>query len=251
MRIARDLLPTALSLVMLGFSSGLLVAIFLVPLGRLTVSVIAFVGMMIAAYALVRVLRRLDASEVLDERDRLGAEGERVVADALDDLKRDGYRVFHDVPPEREARDGETLSNFDHVVVGPTGVFVIETKASRKSSRNGKVVVSADGRVLVDGFEPDRCPITQATTLARAMQRFLERETAMADVPVRPVVIYPDRYIEDREYRRQGGKVWTLNETAFNKWVRSPKENVRLTADQVALLSSRIDAHVRRADASK
>jgi|ERR1051325_3741938 hypothetical protein len=42
------------------------------------------------------------------------------LAEALDQLRRFGYRVFHDL-----RRDGYDL---DHVIVGPTGVFAIETK---------------------------------------------------------------------------------------------------------------------------
>jgi hypothetical protein len=59
----------------------------------------------------------------------LGSRGEKVVADALEELRVLGYAVFHDIPG-----DG---FNIDHVLVGPRGVFVIETKA-RKYSLSGK-----------------------------------------------------------------------------------------------------------------
>ena len=52
-----------------------------------------------------------------------GAEGERVTAGVLADLPRVEWTVFHDLP-----WPGRRFANVDHVVVGPPGVFVIDTK---------------------------------------------------------------------------------------------------------------------------
>jgi hypothetical protein len=55
---------------------------------------------------------------------RFGMRGEQAVAEALTDrsLAAAGYVAFHDLP-------GDGKWNIDHVVVGPAGVFVLETKA--------------------------------------------------------------------------------------------------------------------------
>ena len=55
------------------------------------------------------------------ERISLGIKGERVVGQLLETLRVHGYRVFHDIEEEGY--------NIDHTVIGPGGVFVIETKA--------------------------------------------------------------------------------------------------------------------------
>jgi Nuclease-related domain len=65
---------------------------------------------------------------------RRGAQGERHMARLLDRLTRDGYVVFHDL-----AVPG-SLANVDHLVIGPTGVFVIDSK-----QWTGSVHQSADG----------------------------------------------------------------------------------------------------------
>ncbi|MEN8707227.1 MAG: nuclease-related domain-containing protein [Nocardioides marinisabuli] len=52
-----------------------------------------------------------------------GADGEEATAQALDALPEDQWTVFHDV-----RWPGRKLANVDHVVVGPGGVFVIDTK---------------------------------------------------------------------------------------------------------------------------
>ena len=51
-----------------------------------------------------------------------GARGERQTARLLDRLSRHGYQVFHDL-----AMPGSP-ANIDHLVVGPSGVFVIDSK---------------------------------------------------------------------------------------------------------------------------
>lgn len=62
---------------------------------------------------------RIDRYEREREAWRSGAEGERVVARTLDLLPVD-YVVFHDF--------NTRMGNFDHLVIGPTGIFAIETK---------------------------------------------------------------------------------------------------------------------------
>jgi endonuclease YncB( thermonuclease family) len=63
---------------------------------------------------------RLQRSAELWER---GAEGEQATAAALDALPKDTWTVFHDVH-----WPGRTYANIDHVAVGPSGVFVIDSK---------------------------------------------------------------------------------------------------------------------------
>jgi hypothetical protein len=55
---------------------------------------------------------------------RWGAKAEIEVGRALDSLKREGYEVLHDIQRGREA-------NLDHVVSGPSGVYLVETKSHR------------------------------------------------------------------------------------------------------------------------
>ena len=58
-------------------------------------------------------------------------------------------------------------SHVDHVVVGPGGVFSVETKFWR-----GKVT-EEEGRILLDGQLPDRSPIAQASREAALVRNAL------------------------------------------------------------------------------
>jgi hypothetical protein len=74
-----------------------------------------------------------------------GGQGERHTARLLDRLTRDGYVVFHDVAvPGSDA-------NVDHLVIGRSGVFVIDSK-----QWTGQVRQGADGLVWHNHYCLDR-----------------------------------------------------------------------------------------------
>jgi hypothetical protein len=76
------------------------------------------------------VIRVKAVVKLVDESTRvaLGLAGERCVADHLQVLWHQGFRIFHDIP----VLGATGPFNIDHVVLGRSGVFVIETKARRK-----------------------------------------------------------------------------------------------------------------------
>jgi len=77
---------------------------------------------------------------------RRGAVGERHTARQLRRLTRDGYVVFHDL-----AVPGNIRANVDHLLIGPTGVFVIDSK-----QWTGQVHQSADGLTWHNHYRLDR-----------------------------------------------------------------------------------------------
>jgi hypothetical protein len=52
----------------------------------------------------------------------LGNEAERAIGDLLNELRNEGFIVMHDIEQHGEG-------NIDHLVSGPTGVFMIESKS--------------------------------------------------------------------------------------------------------------------------
>jgi hypothetical protein len=90
-----------------------------------------------------------------------GAHGERRTALLLDRLTRDGYVVFHDL-----AVPGSP-ANVDHLVIGPTGLFVIDSK-----QWTGSVHQSADGLAWHNHYRLDRTLETvrwEAETIGRLL----------------------------------------------------------------------------------
>jgi Nuclease-related domain len=90
-----------------------------------------------------------------------GAHGERHTARLLDRLTRERFVVFHDL-----AVPGSP-ANVDHLVIGPSGVFVIDSK-----QWTGSVQQGADGLVRHNHYPLDRTLETvrwEAETLGRLL----------------------------------------------------------------------------------
>jgi hypothetical protein len=157
---------------------------------------IGLVGFIAAFIVAARWLTR----RLTESRNRyLGYFGERVVAEHLEPLKQQGWRVFHDVPC---ASNGASF-NIDHVAVGPQGVFVIETKTRRKgSARPGfdDHKVYFDGRSLVWPWGEDNHGLEQAENNAVWLARTLKDETSER-VHVSAVLTLPGWWVENKPAR--------------------------------------------------
>ncbi len=70
--------------------------------------------------------KRVKAEQVLQHAEAFerGAEDEESTARVLGALSADGWRIFHDV-----RWPGRAQANIDHIVVGPSGVFVVDTQS--------------------------------------------------------------------------------------------------------------------------
>lgn len=81
-----------------------------------------------------RITEKLEAEKI---NFRKGAVGEAVVGYVIENFPAD-YRVIHDLT--------KPFGNIDHVVIGPSGVYIIDTK-------NWKGIITADGNgeILLNG----------------------------------------------------------------------------------------------------
>lgn len=163
--------------------------------------VIAFVGFVqvFAAFMMWRNLRKLQ-TQLWSYR--LGFDGERIVGEHLNRLMADGFEVFHDVP-----FDG---FNIDHVIVGPPGVFAIETKTRRKPAGlkgTAKATVIYDGAALhFPNKTPDTDALEQALRNAKTVAKFLTSATGEL-TEVKPILTLPGWWVE----RKGRGPVNVLN----------------------------------------
>lgn len=163
---------------------------------------------------------------------QLAEDGEKAVGQFLETLREKGYRVFHDIVTDS--------FNVDHVLVGPAGVFTIETKTRSKPIR-GKTEIDFDGETLkVGGYAPDRDPIVQALAQAAWLKRLLTESTGKV-IPVRPVVLFPGWYINDSRQNKRD--LWVLEPKALAIWLGN--EKTVLAPDEVAMASQHLSRFVR------
>lgn len=155
---------------------------------------------------------------------REGLDGELATGQELDRLMRHGCRIFHDVP----AQD----SNIDHVVVGPTGVMAVETRARIRTDRGRgaeDATVNFDGHQLRYPDQAENVDLKIAGNHARWLCSWL-REATGQDVPVRAVLALPGWFVD----RRGEGSVAVVNPKEAAKLVQGPVVLDRRIQERIA-----------------
>ncbi|MFF6824299.1 NERD domain-containing protein [Streptomyces longwoodensis] len=107
---------------------------------------------------------------------RKGLAGERRVGAELNRLGRQGWRVLHSIPLANKV-------DIDHLLIGPGGVFTINTKHHYK-----RAVWVGDDSVKVDHGKPApyaRKSRAEAKRAARVLERYCD-----FPVPVEPVLVF-------------------------------------------------------------
>ncbi|MFW8600542.1 nuclease-related domain-containing protein [Desulfobacterota bacterium M19] len=119
---------------------------------------------------------------------RLGLECEVAVGQDLQNLIRYKFKVYNDFQTEN--------FNIDHIVIGPTGVFAIETKGRSKFAKheNNNWKLEFDGQKLIFPGWIEAKPVEQALRQADWLKNWLRKATA-ENVNVKPVLAIPGWYI--------------------------------------------------------
>ncbi len=113
---------------------------------------------------------------LVERRDR-GAAGEERVGGLLDEMRGGGWLVIHDASLGR--------GNVDHILIGPPGIFTIETKSHPGPVRVARV----HGATL---------------SQAQAQRRAIERVTG---VEVEPLIVFSRAWVDRPMTRRKGVRV--------------------------------------------
>lgn len=202
---------------------------------NIIVSVLAIVVTVVAIIKVRGIARQMRSI-------RQGMEGEQVVGQFLEEFCRPmNYKVFHDLVGDH--------FNVDHILVGPGGIYVLETKTISKPVVGSPVVTYEGQTVTIDGHTPDRDPIAQAKAEVNYVRQLLTECTGRKNIPVRPVVLYPGWYIEGSQ---AGKEVWVLEPKALPSFLG--RESVKLSSEDIHLFAARLAEHIRageRAAATK
>lgn len=126
--------------------------------------------------------RKIEEYEQQRMNFRKGTRGEQTVVEVLEVLS-DEFYVINDL---------KIAGNLDHVVVGPTGVFAIETKNWR-----GAVCADGKGELLCNG-KPTTKP--EVKGLVRRLMKTREKLTALTecDVFIKGVMVFPRARVDAR-----------------------------------------------------
>lgn len=211
---------------------------------------LVFVGLLTPAcfgFAWPKYKKSSDLREEL-RRLRLGFDGERYVAEELNQLMLQGYRVFHDFVIDW--KPGRQF-NIDHVLVGPEGVFVVETKtrSKKKDPVSGDKLgyrVEFDGTALrFEGGQWSADAIEQATGAAKELRNWLKR-SGQPWVEVRPLVAIPGWWVETEDLGASGVQPAKGLASRIPRLGRGP----RLNSTQIQTIGDCIETHCRNLEAA-
>lgn len=153
-----------------------------------------------------------------------GAEGERKTGKALRPIERAGIRVFHDIPSAR--------GNYDHIVVGRAGIFLLETK-----NFNG-IVELRDGDLRLRRRRHDPVSDTsierirpRALAAAAHLKQEIEQRTGLRPWVQVVVVLWADFPEEVIEH----GRCLVLHGSKLRPWFESQPSKISPSeAQQIA-----------------
>ena len=161
-----------------------------------------------------------------------GERGEMKVAELLEELRSWGYQPFHDL-----ARDGY---NIDHVVVGPAGVFVIETKF-----RSGRGTINfRNGEGLLVNGAPDkseRDPVAQARGNAAEVRKMI-KEDCKLDVWSTAVVVFVGDWKVKETWKTTDARV--VSQSQLLRYFEQQDQPL-LTRSELKLIASHLERSVK------
>ncbi|HEX6317377.1 MAG TPA: nuclease-related domain-containing protein [Burkholderiales bacterium] len=168
---------------------------------------------------------------------RLGHEAELAVGQELSELGGAGYRMFHDFP----AGSG---FNIDHIVVGPGGVYLIETKGRSKpgpqATAEAPWEVKYDGKVLQFPGWIETKPLAQARRNAEWLEKWLSSAVGQP-LPVQPVVALPGWFVR----RSNAHSIPVLAVGEIQGYFSSRPKQPEMTAQLVRQIVHQLDQKCR------
>jgi hypothetical protein len=182
-------------------------------------------------YYLVKCLRLL----VRKKRIRLGYEGELEVSQHLNQLMLKGNHVYHDIYADK--------FNIDHVVVGPSGVYAVETKTRSKpitGNNQADATVVYDGKILKFPNWND----TKILGQARSQASWLSKELSSSvgeKVSVKPIIAIPGWFVK-RDCPFDG--IFVINPKNFYLVVK-PDIDHNLDAEMIKRIAHQLEQKCR------
>jgi len=197
---------------------GLLVSVILILMNELILGIILLIG---TGYIGIHLY---DNGVRKGKSWNKGIVGEKTVASYLNQLP-ENYIIFNDV------KFPGSYGNLDHIVIGPNGIFVIETK-----NYDGHFIVKEDGWYYQKGdyiTESKSQPGTQVMRNVISLKKFLENNKInMNHVWIEPIVTLVN---ENFELQDKPKYYSVLNPRAIPKYILKRKNKFNLKILQGAI----------------
>jgi hypothetical protein len=165
---------------------------------------------------------------------RLGYEGEIAVGQELNQLMLEGNHVYHDFPADK--------FNIDHIVVGRSGIFAVETKARSKptsKNRNEDATVEYNGKLLMFPNGDDYKIIEQAERQTSWLSKWISSAIG-EQVAARAIVALPGWFVK----RTSADGISVVNPKQFPSLFKHIKPRT-LTDDMISRIVHQLEQKCR------
>ena len=187
---------------------------------------ITIASIIVISYCIYKIYRYKKEIKKL----RLARDGEKAVGEFLDSFRNEGYRVLHDLVV------GDY--NIDHILIGKTGIYTIETKTISKFTRGVQKIYYDGNELSVNGMKPDRNPIIQAKAQANWVKEFIQ-EFYKENIPIQPAIVFPGWYIEGTTK----ADVWVLEPKALKGFII--RQNQVMGDRDIPIIASNLSRYLR------
>lgn len=131
-----------------------------------------------------------------------GMTGEKLVRDEIEPLIRHGYHIFNDVLGDK--------FNIDFLVIGPSGIYVIEVKNPTKGKGEDRIKYENGQIYLNNHIFEKKNPVKQAEMSANWLSEKFRQVEGHKLSTIKPVVLFPNFLVD--EYAES---VWVMNPKRF------------------------------------
>jgi hypothetical protein len=157
-----------------------------------------------------------------------GAKGEEAVARELA-LLPEAFTVFHGIASRKRGILGQGGADLDHVVLGPSGTFVIETK-----NWNGDITIK-NGELSCDGELPSRPPLAQSKAAAATLRTQLLSSCGI-ETEVHPILCFASNRLPIGQQGASG--VLVCNADQLISVIQDANEATLSGSDQQSIIST-------------
>jgi len=144
----------------------------------------------------------------------LGRKGERIVAEILDNLRGQGFVVFHDLVAEN--------FNIDHVILSPHGIFTVNTKTFSKP-RKGEITFK-DDKIIAGNINFGNKFILQAESESKWLKSILKDSTGR-NYYVMPVIVFPGWFVQPMPENLKK-RTWILNPKVLSSFINNEPKTI-------------------------
>ena len=190
----------------------------------IVISIITLVVIIYCIYRIINLVKKINFY-------KLGRDGERIVAEIFDDLRGQGFVIFHDIVAGN--------FNIDHVILTPHGIFTVETKTYSKPPKGE--IICKDGNIIAGNINLGNKIIVQAESQSKWLKSILKESTGK-NYHVMPVIVFPGWFVKPMPENLKK-RIWILNPKALPSFINN--ELITINESDMHLAAFHISRYIR------